>query len=294
MAAQADSSEWTVRRVLDWTAGYLRRRKVEAARFEAEVLLAHALRVERLELYLHPERLLHPQERARFRELVRQRHAGTPLAYLLGTAQFMNVTLQVNPSVLIPRVETEELVEHILRDLHPLPKDLHLLDLGTGSGAIAIALAKQWPQSHALAIDISTSALALARENAKLNGVAGQIAFVCSDWFSAVDGQFDLIVSNPPYIPTEDLTTLPKEVAAHEPRRALDGGPRGLREIERIVREAPRFLRPGGRLYLEIGSPQAKDVCRLLEETSAFSRMEVHRDLAGRDRIVYAIRPEQP
>ncbi len=290
--AKTDVPEWTVRRVLDWTAGYLRRAKVQAARFEAEVLLAHALRTERLELYLHPERVLRPQERTRFRELVRQRHAGTPLAYLVGTVEFMNVTLKVNGSTLIPRVETEELVERVLRDLGtaPEPKDLKLLDLGTGSGAIAIAIAKEWPQARALAVDISEEALALARENAQLNGVAERVVFAHSDWFSVVQGQFHLIISNPPYIPSEDLKTLSREVTEHEPTRALDGGPRGLREIQRIVREAPHFLRPGGRLYLEIGSPQAQDVCKLIEETSAFSHLEVQRDLAGRDRFVHAIR----
>ncbi|OGF56855.1 MAG: protein-(glutamine-N5) methyltransferase, release factor-specific [Candidatus Fraserbacteria bacterium RBG_16_55_9] len=292
---QTESSEWTIRRVLDWTTGYLRRGKVDAARFEAEVLLSHALRVERLELYLHPERLLRPPERARFRELVRQRHAGTPLAYLLGTVEFMNVTLKVNCSTLIPRVETEEMVERILRDVpSPLPKDFRFLDLGTGSGAIAIALAKEWPEARALAVDISNEALTLARENAQQNGVAERVAFACSDWFSAAQGQYHLIVSNPPYIPSEDLGALPQEVSAHEPRKALDGGPRGLREIERIVREASGFLLPGGRLYLEIGSPQAEDVCKLLHETPAFSRIEVHQDLAGRDRIVYAIRRGDP
>lgn len=294
-ATKAQFPEWTVRRVLDWTTGYLRRGKVDAARFEAEVLLAHALRVERLELYLQPERPLDLEERARFRELARQRHAGTPLAYLLGTAEFMNVTLKVNSSTLIPRVETEELVERILRDFSsPLPKGFRFLDLGTGSGAIAIALAREWPEARVLAIDISHEALALACQSARLNGVAEQVTFACSDWFSAVRGQFHLIVSNPPYISSEDLRTLPKEVAAHEPRGALDGGPRGLQEIEQIVREAPRFLTSGGRLYLEIGSRQAEDVRNLLYETSAFSHVEVQRDLAGRDRIVHAIRLAEP
>lgn len=295
-AIPVESSKWTVRSILDWTTGYLRRGKVEAARFETEELLAHALRVERLELYLTPDRLLNLTERARFRELVRQRHAGTPLAYLLGTVEFMNVKLRVNPSVLIPRVETEELVERIVRDfhLHPQARHLRLLDLGTGSGAIAIALAKEWPGARALAVDLSYEALTLAQENAKLNSVWEQVTFVCSDWFSAVQGQFDVIVSNPPYIPTEDLRTLPKEVAAHEPRQALDGGQGGLREIERIVREAPHFLPPGGRLYLEIGSSQAEDISRLFAEITTFSQVEVQRDLAGRDRIVRAIHREEP
>ncbi len=290
--AARGSSQWTIRRVLEWTTGYLRRGGVEAARFEAESLLAHALRVERLEIYLNPERVLSLKERARYRELVRQRRAGTPLTHLLGTAQFMNTTLKVNRSVLIPRVETEELVEHILHDFGPSApaQRLSVLDLGTGSGAIAVALAKEWPQACVLAVDISKEALKLARENAQSNGVAGRVFFLCCDWFSAVHGEFDLIVSNPPYIPSEEWERLPEEVREHEPRQALDGGPGGLRAMERIACEAPRFLRPGGRLYLEIGAHQAEDVRALLKQTAAFSHLEIRRDLAGRERIVQAIR----
>jgi len=284
------SKEWTVRRVLEWTTGYLRRGGIPAARFEAELLLAHALRRERLELYLRPDRTLTPEERARFRELIRKRRAGTPLAYLLGTVEFMNTTLKVNSAVLIPRPETEELVERILRDLEGRPSPGRALDLGTGSGAIAIALAAARPELHVLAVDLSLEALVLARENARLNGVEGRVAFVCSDWFSALRGRFHLIVSNPPYIPTERLEALPKEVRAYEPRKALDGGPRGIRELERIIREAPRFLQPQGRLYLEIGADQAQQVKAALEQTAAFSSVEIFRDLAGKERVVRAVR----
>lgn len=285
--------EWTVRRVLAWTTKYFRAAGVEAARFEAETLLAHALRTERLELYLHPERVLSEEERGRFRGLVRRRRAGTPLAYLLGTVEFMDATLKVDRSVLIPRVETEELVEHVLREVEvdaEASPPLRLLDLGTGSGAVAIALLRAWPQARAVAVDLSLDALRLARENARLNGVARRLELVCSDWQAALRGAFDLIVSNPPYIPTEEIPTLPREVRAHEPHKALDGGTRGLEAIERIIRGAPSVLRPGGRLYLEIGSRQAEDVRGLLECTHQFESIEVLRDLAGHERIVRARR----
>lgn len=287
-----ESSQWTVRRVLEWTTRRLRRAGVEQARFEAEVLLAHALRVERLEIYLHPEKVLTLEERARYRELVRQRSAGTPLAYLMGNVQFMDATLKVDRSVLIPRVETEELVEQILRDLGRSSQNerLRVLDLGTGSGAIAIALVKGLPEAWAVAVDISYEALLLARENARLNGVAERISFICSDWFGAIRGLFQVIVSNPPYIPSEELQMLPEEVRAHEPWRALDGGPSGLREIERIVRMAPDFLAPNGGLYLEIGTKQASYVRKLLDETAAFSQVEVRRSLDGQERFVHAVR----
>ena len=280
---------WTVRRVLEWTTRYLRRGGVEAARFEAEWLLAHALRTERLQLYLNPDRPLSPEERARFRKLVQQRYQGVPLAYLLGTVDFLNVTLQVNEAVLIPRPETEQLVEQILKDHRGCPPE-RFLDLGTGSGAIALALLAEWPQTRAVAVDISLKALKLARENAERNGLDGRVAFVCSDWLSALRPRaaFELIVSNPPYIPTEELPALQREVRVYEPRRALDGGPRGLVAIARIAQEAPQHLPPGGRLYLEIGAQQASAVVELLRQTGAFGPIDVLKDLAGQDRIVRA------
>ena len=283
---------WTIRRVLEWTSGYLRRGGVETARFEAELLLAHALRTERLHLYLHPDRPLSESERARFRELIRKRRQGVPLAYLLGTVDFMDVTLRVDRRVLIPRVETEELVELILKDCDAEARargeGWRVLDLGTGSGAIVIALLKRWPRARAVAVDLSPEALELARENARANGVEGRIAWVRTDWLAGLRGRFHLIVSNPPYVPTEEYDHLPREVRVYEPRLALDGGPRGLRELRRIARGAPQHAAPGGRLYLEIGAQQAEEVRALLEETRAFSSVEVLRDRAGRDRFVRA------
>ncbi len=284
---------WTVRRVLEWTTRYLRRGGVEAARFEAEWLLAHALRTERLQLYLNPDRPLSEAERARFRRLVQQRYRGVPLAYLLGTVEFFNVTLRVNEAVLIPRPETEQLVERILRDHQGRPPG-RFVDLGTGSGAIALALLKAWRDARAaaVAVDISPAALRVARENAEKNGLLDRVTFVCGDWLSAFrpDARFELIVSNPPYVPTEALPTLPREVRVYEPRRALDGGPRGLAALARLAREAPPHLAPGGRLYLEIGAQQAQDVVARLERTGAFARIDVLKDLAGHDRIVRAER----
>ncbi len=283
---------WTVRRILEWTSGYLRRGGVETARFEAELLLAHALRTERLDLYLHPDRPLSEAERARFRELIRKRREGVPLAYLLGTVEFLDVTLRVDRRALIPRVETEELVELLLQDCDAQAQaqgpGWRVLDLGTGSGAIVIALLKRWPQARAVAVDRSRDALELARENARANGVDGRIHWVQTDWLRGLRASFDLIVSNPPYVPSEEYAHLPREVRVYEPRLALDGGPRGLRELARIAEEAPKHLTPGGRLYLEIGAQQAEDVRRLLEETRAFASVEVLQDLSGRDRFVRA------
>ena len=291
MKGKRGEKDWTVREVLAWTHDYLRRARVDRARFEAELLLAHALSTERLELYLHPERVLTPEERARFRELIRRRRAGEPLQYLLGEVEFMGLKLRVNERVLIPRPETEGLVELVLREFKPgeeRGRGLRVLDLGTGSGAIAIALAQALPQSRVLAIDISTEALELAQENAQRNGI-GNVEFRHSDWFSKVTEEFDIIVANPPYVAREEAEALPREVRA-EPREAWDGGPGGLEHLKRIIADAPKHLVAGGRLYLEIGAGQGAAIRESALATGAFDPVEVLRDLAGRERYLWAVR----
>jgi release factor glutamine methyltransferase len=283
--------EWTVRRVLGWTGDYLRRGGIERACFEAEELLAHVLGVERLVLYLQPERALTAEERARFRELIMQRRAGVPLQYLRGEVEFMGLPLRVDGGALIPRPETEELVELILRELGPQMHDeLEILELGTGSGAIAIALAHSLSRSKVSATDISVQALGLARENAARNGVAEQIAFLESDWFAAVEGKFDLIVANPPYVSSEEAYGLPREVRQHEPRLAWDGGEEGLEALRRIVTEAPPYLRSGGRLYLEIGAGQGARMRSLALASAAYEEVEVLPDLNRQERFLRAVR----
>lgn len=279
--------EWTVRGVLEQVKEYFRHGCIEAARLEAETLAAHALNTKRLELYAHPDRVLSETEYNRLCELVRRRFAGEPLQYLIGHVDFYNSRLNVAPTVLIPRSETEELVERIVADFSTPPE--RVLDLGTGSGAIAIALAKTWPQSCFVAVDLSIEALSVARENAQQNGVLEQIELVCSDWFSNVQGTFGLIVSNPPYIAQSDLAQLPREVR-HEPHLALDGGEFGLSAIARITQESPQYLQSHGCLYLEIGSDQGTQVRELFAQSKAFKDIEILKDLAGRERFARAIR----
>ncbi len=293
----ASRASWTIREALAWTTQYFRRWDVGSARFEAEELLAHALGADRLKLYLEPHRALSTAERSRFRTLVQQRRSGTPSAYLVGKVGFMSAEIQVDPNVLIPRAETEELVERILSDFSDFAgidaaNNLKILDLGTGSGAIAIALLKAWPSATAVAADISPQALAVARANAAANQVLERISLTQSDWTANVTGLFDLIVANPPYIASGKLQNLDREVLEHEPRVALDGGPQGLTAITRIVRESPPLLKPGRPLYLEIGFDQARAVGALLAETAQFSEWKIFQDLSGRDRMARAIRGE--
>lgn len=285
----SESGEWTVRRVLAWTTGYLRDGGVEAARFEAESLLAHALGDDRLRLYTSPDRVLSETERNRYRALIRQRRNGTLLAYLLEFMPFMDATLRVGPAALIPRPETEELVDRVIRDAaasSTVPRTV--IDFGTGSGAIAIALALAWPSASIVAVDRSLHALALARDNAHDNRVAERISFVCADWGEALRTPVDLIVANPPYIATDAWADLPRDVREHEPALALDGGPTGTREIERILADGPRLLAPGGQLYIEIGADQREVIQALLSNADGLDGGTIHTDRAGRARFAHA------
>ncbi len=272
---------------LRWVTEQLRQSSRESARLEAELIVAHILQKARHELYAHAQELVTPAEHTQICALVERRCQGEPLQYLLGYTEFHGCYLRLTPAVLIPRPETEELVELILARYSNPPADV--LDLGTGSGAISIALARAWPQSSFVAVDISVEALALARENAVRNGVAERIRFVWSDWFSAISGKFDLVVSNPPYVRTEYLERAPRELH-YEPKAALDGGPEGLDALALIIQESPTYLHAGGALYLEIGSDQGRSVRALLQRTRAFTEIEIYRDLAGYERFARAVR----
>lgn len=279
---------WTVRKILGWARDNLQKIGAVQARFEAEELLAHALGVNRLALYLEPDRVLSNSEMASFRELIIRRRQGIPLQYILGEAEFMGFTLRVDGRALIPRPETEELVELIVRELDSRNK-WEILELGTGSGAIAIALAKSLSRSRITATDISGETLELAEENAARNGVR-EITFLKSDWFAAVEGPFDLIVANPPYVGREEMERLPREVREHEPQQAWDGGKEGIEALRKIIMGATTYLRPNGRLYLEIGAAQARQVQQIALATGSYDGINIFQDRSGRNRHLRAIR----
>jgi release factor glutamine methyltransferase len=252
-----EQQEWTIGRLLDWTAQYLAKKESEYPRLDAEVLLAHALGCKRIELYTRFEERAPEEARQRFRELVRRRVEGCPVAYLVGRKEFFSLPFEVTPAVLIPRPETEYVVLECLR----LAKEMaapRVLDIGTGSGNIAVAVAHQHKGAKVTAIDVSSDALAVAERNAARHGVAGRIRFLCGDLFGPVpaDEPFDFVLSNPPYIAQPDMEQLPAGVRHYEPHVALDGGPGGFAVFERLIAAAKNYLVPGGYLIIEIGSPQ--------------------------------------
>lgn len=270
------------------TAGYFREKGIASPRLEAELLLAHALGTTRMGLYLDFDKPLDREEVARYRTLVRRRARGEPSAYLVGGREFWSLCFEVGPGVLIPRPETEHLVEEALGEMGEAGR---FLDLGTGSGAIAVALLTERPGWTAVAVEISPPAADVARRNAEKLGVADRLDLREGSLFGPVEGErFDLIVSNPPYIPSGEIEALAAEVAHHEPREALDGGADGLDLIREIAAGAPARLAPGGRLIVEFGADQGERVRRIAEDSAGYGEVEIVKDYAGRDRVLLARR----
>ena len=265
---------------------------------EDEIILTHILQCRPIDLVLNKPALTVPQQE-QFEDYKRRRQAGEPLQYILGTCNFMGLELAVNPSVLIPRPETEQLVDAAIKYLtgNPDKEVMQVLDLGTGSGNIAIALAKFVGQSKIVTVDASPQALIVARANARRHGVEDRIQFIHDDfflslqtrqspWASACNSKvFDLIISNPPYIPTSQLSSLPRDVQK-EPAAALDGGEDGLNFYRIIIKYTPYLLRTGACLMMEFGDGQAEAIKKLVEARKAFSNIDIIQDLAGRDRII--------
>jgi release factor glutamine methyltransferase len=263
----------------------LRQAGVDSPELDAELLLAHLLGVSRAYLLAHPERSLSPSEEQAHAALLRRRANREPLPYLTGRREFYGLDLLVNPHVLIPRPETELLVELALA-VAPPASPLLVADVGTGSGAIAVALAVHLPQALIYASDVSSEALALAGENARRHGVAERIRFLCGDLCSPLPEPVHLLVSNPPYLSDADLAEAPPEVARFEPREALYGGADGLAAIRRLLAGAGPFLLPGGALLLEIGAAQGAAARELARRSFPAASIEVRPDYAGLDRLL--------
>ncbi len=289
------SKRWCIRELLATTTLYLKAKDIDSPRLTAELLLAHALDVRRLDLYLNMDQPLTPAELDAYRGLLMRRVRREPLQYITGVQEFWSREFRVTPAVLIPRPETELLVEQAIHRLetHPETEQLQVLDVGTGAGVLAVCLAAHFPNARLWATDISESALEVARFNARRHGVLERIVFLQGDLWAPLrdrDLRFHLIVSNPPYVENETFSTLAPEIRDHEPRTALDGGPGGMRLIEKILRGAPEFLEPSGWLLLEMAPHQTPAALELVSQLPAYGSCGRLQDYARKDRLVFAQR----
>jgi release factor glutamine methyltransferase len=273
--------------VLVWTADYFRTKGIETARLDAEVLLAHCLGVDRLHLYLNLERPLALEERKQYRGLVRRRGLREPVAYITGHREFWSTRFRTVPGVLIPRPETEHLVDAVIREISAREAP-RVLEIGTGSGAVAVSVAQEVPNAFVVATDINPAVIATARANGLDAGVADTVCFVASDLFTAIrpSEDFDVICSNPPYIDTGLIRHLDPEVREFEPMLALDGGPDGLDVIRALVRHVMDHLKPGACFMTEIGEGQEAAVRELFAVIGGLRDIRTVRDLASIPRVI--------
>jgi release factor glutamine methyltransferase len=287
-AAHAAPKTWTIGSLVKWAADDFRTRGIESPRLDAELLVAHALQIDRVRVILDAQRPLEGAELATLRDLVKRRRSFEPIAYLRGEREFYGLKFRVDKRVLVPRPDTETLVDAALVRSAHVSMSMRQLDLCTGSGCVAIAMARQRPTAKVHASDLSNDALTVARDNALRLG-AYNVAFAESDLFAAFAGRrFDVITANPPYVATAEIATLMPDVRDHEPRLALDGGDDGLDLVRRIVAAAPDHLVAGGLIALEIGAGEAPATAALLE-SRGFRDVRIHRDITRIERVVSAV-----
>lgn len=257
-------------------------------RLDAEVLLMNFLKTDRVQLCMHPEKELPEEECAGFSLWVERRRRGEPVAYITGEKEFWSLLFEVNRDVLIPRPETECLIEEVLKYYGREEGHLRIIDIGTGSGAIGVVLAAEIAAALVTATDISRGALEVARRNADRHGVAGRMEFLEGHLFASAVGEFDVIVSNPPYIPDDVYPLLPEGIRAFEPREALIAGPDGTAFYRKIIREGTGRLKPGGRIFLEIGEGQKELVDSLFRDEGCYTDIYFRKDYGGMERVAAA------
>ncbi|MFC1606428.1 peptide chain release factor N(5)-glutamine methyltransferase [Candidatus Latescibacterota bacterium] len=277
--------------IITAATGHLAEKGIDNARLEVELMLGSALGLSRLDLYMAFDRPLPEEDLEKFRNMCRRRLAHEPLQYIIGSTGFREIEVKTDRRALIPRPETELLVEHAVRYLREIDNPL-VADIGTGTGIIAISIAYEVKGSQVVAVDISDDALALARHNAIQAGVDDRVRFVAGDMLHALDGlgHFDAILSNPPYVRSGDIEGLDPEVNGFEPRQALDGGLNGLRFLDVIASDAHKALKPVGLLMLECADDQAGDIASTAKSTGQYSGIEILTDLAGKRRLVQALK----
>lgn len=287
---------WTIGRILKWTEQYFRDKGIESPRLDAEVLLAHVLEKQRIYLYVHFDEPLQPGELAAYREMVKQRVLHVPVAQILGEKEFMGLTFKVTADTLVPRPDTEILVQAAVERLKAMKgaEPMRIADIGTGSGAICLSVLRYLAGTVADTVDISPAARAVAEENAASLGLQDRVTFHTGDLLQPLVGMtFAAILSNPPYIPEADIATLAPEVRLKEPHTALSGGQDGLDFYRRLAKEAPAMLVPGGFMAFEVGIHQAEPVAALAKANPLIARTEILPDYAGIDRVVVAWRTKE-
>lgn len=292
---KSSDSEWTITKLLEWTTSYFKSYEIDSPRAAAEILLAHTLNLKRLDLYLRYDQPLNNHELAQFKALIKRRVNREPVSYIVGVKEFWSMDFAVSRDVLIPRPETECLVEAAVS---LLPEDVkpgsefgpqRILEIGTGSGAIILALASQKRHHFFWASDRSIKALTLARKNAERHRLNKNVLFFCGDWLAPLSNnkyRFDMILSNPPYIQTQAVRRLPPEIAEYEPIMALDGGQDGLDCLRIIIEGAHLFLNANGRLLLEIGHDQKTAVTEIIAQCGHYENVLFQQDYSGYDRVV--------
>ncbi len=283
---------WTIGSLLRWTQDYFQQKGIDSPRLDAEILLAHVLQKERIYLYAHYDEPMNPAELAAFREFVKKRASRLSVAHILGTKAFMGLDFRVTADVLIPRPETELLVETVIETAGRQSR-ASFLDIGTGSGAIILSLLHYLPQAAGTGVDISPEALSVAGENGCSLGLDGRVHWVESDLFSALAGrQFDWLVSNPPYLTAADMACLQPEVR-YDPAQALFGGPDGLDIYRRLAAQSPSYVRGGGYCAVEIGAGQTRDVAALFTADGAYEHIRTVTDYGGIERVLLFRRKER-
>ena len=280
---------WTVLELINWTTSYFQEKGIENSRLNVELLLAHVLGCKRVDLYLDFDRPLVPEELQNFKSLIKRRVAREPLQYVIGETEFMGLPFIVGPGALVPRPETETLVELVLQQLEELPEAVNVLDVGTGTGCIALSIAKLAPNARVTAVDCSPEALQYARNNAEQLELSDKVTLLQQDalqnWPESLHHTFDFIVSNPPYIAESEYETLMPEIRQYEPKIALLAGQEGLDFYLLFLEIAKQLLNDKGRLFFEIGEKQADAICKQYMN-KGYRDAVVHHDLAGKDRII--------
>jgi len=284
---------WTIQKLLSWITDHLAERNVDSPRLSAELLLCHVLRLERIELYTHFDRIAQQTELDQLHELVNRCGGREPVAYLVGRCEFYSLPIKVSKDCLIPRPETELLAERAIEFLRGRQGVQYVCDLCTGSGCVAVAIAKNHAQAKIIATDICDSALSVAAENVATHQLNDRVRLLCGDLFSPViegldETRFDLIVSNPPYVSTSEYEKLETNVKDYEPKKALHAGDEGLDVYRRIADQIAEHLKDDGALILEIGYAQGKAVRELMEDTKIFSEIKIEKDINNNDRVVTA------